>query len=327
MSATTAPERPFAVHDEAFVDVLGLQPRLERLIETDAHEGPVYVADEDALYFTTVPRPRRSGPRVDIRRLALDDERFGLLPQRVTTVRADANAANGMTLAADGRLLVCEQGSLTAPAAITLVDRASGGTEVLVDGWRGLPLNSPNDVVVKGDGTVWFTDPSYGHLQGFRPAPQLDDRVYRYDPRDGDLAVVIDGFDKPNGLAFSPDERILYVGDSGAIHAPGDYDVGRPRHVIACDVGAEGRLERRSRPSRPVPGFPDGVKVDTAGRVYVSCDRGVLVLDPHGLLLGEIAVPGGAVNFTFGGPERNVLLITADDAIWAARLNATGPRP
>ena len=327
MSTPTAPERPFATCDEAFVDVLGPQPRLERVIETDAHEGPVYVADEDALYFTTVPRRRRTGPRVDIRRLALDGERFGLGPERVTTVRADANAANGMTLAGDGRLLVCEQGSLTAPAAITLVDRASGRTDVVVDAWRGLPLNSPNDVVVKGDGTVWFTDPSYGHLQGFRPAPALDDRVYRYDPRDGELAVVADGFDKPNGLAFAAGDRTLYVGDSGAIHAPGDYDAGRPRQVVACDVGADRRLERRRALGAPVPGFPDGIKVDTAGRVYVSCDRGVLVLDPHGALIGEIAVPGGAVNFTFGGPERNVLLITADDAIWAARLNATGPRP
>jgi gluconolactonase len=327
MSAPTAPERPFAVHDEAFVDVLGLQPRLERVIETDAHEGPVYVGDEDALYFTTVPRPRRTGPRVDIRRLALDGERFGLGPQRVTTVRADANAANGMTLARDGRLVVCEQGSQTAPAAITLVDRATGRTDVIVDAWRGLPLNSPNDVVVKGDETVWFTDPSYGHLQGFRPAPALDDRVYRCDPRDGDIAVVADAFDKPNGIAFSPDDRTLYVGDSGAIHAPGDYDAGRRRQVIACDVGADRRLERRRALGAPVPGFPDGIKVDTAGRVYVSGDRGVLVLDPHGLLIGEIAVPGGAVNFTFGGPERNVLLITADDAIWAAHLNATGSQP
>jgi len=294
--------------------------RVDLVIQTDAHEGPVHVAAEDALYFTTVPRPRPAGPRVDIRRLDLST-------RRLTTVRADANAANGMTLAPDGRLLVCEQGSRTTPAAVTLVDRASGRTETLVDGWRGRPLNSPNDVVVKGDGTVWFTDPGYGALQGFRPPPALRDRVYRYDPATGDLAVVADGLDKPNGLAFSPDEGTLYVGDSGAIHGPGDYDPGRPRDVLAFDVTGDGALAAPRTWHRAVPGFPDGIKVDTAGRVYVSCDRGVQVLDPSGALIGEIAVPGGAVSFTFGGPEQNVLLITADDAIWAAHLDMTRPRP
>jgi gluconolactonase len=320
MSATIPTGAAFAVHDGAFLDVLGPSPRLDRVIATAAHEGPVYVAAEDALYFTTVPRPGRSGPRVDIRRLELAS-------RRLSTVREDANAANGMALAADGRLLVCEQGSTSRPAGLTLVDRETGATETLVAGYAGRPLSSPNDVVVARDGGVWFTDPSYGHLQGFRPPPALADAVYRIDPATGDVALVADGFDKPNGLAFSPDEHTLYVGDSGAIHAPGDYDARRPRRLVGFDVLDGGRL-KCGRPLGPaIPGFPDGIKVDAAGRVYVSCDRGVLVLDPDGGLLGEIAVPGGAVNFTFGGPERNVLLITADDAIWAAALQATGPQP
>jgi gluconolactonase len=198
---------------------------------------------------------------------------------------------------------------------------------MLVAGYAGRPLSSPNDVVVARAGAVWFTDPSYGHLQGFRPPPALADAVYRVDPTTGEVALVADGFDKPNGLAFSPDERTLYVGDSGAIHAPGDYDPQRPRHLVAFDVLDGGRLDRR-RPFGPaIPGFPDGIKVDTAGRVYVSGDRGVQVLDSAGRPIGEIAVPGGAVNFTFGGPQRSVLFITADDAIWAAHLQATGPQP
>jgi gluconolactonase len=317
MSATLATGAAFAVHDDAFLDVLGPSPRLELVLETDAHEGPVYAAEEDALYFTTVPLPSARGPRVDIRRLEV-------AVQRLTTVRADANAANGMALAPDGRLVVCEQGSHARPAGITFVDPASGRPEVLVDKWRGLPLSSPNDVVVRADGTVWFTDPSYGHLQGFRPPPALADAVYRVDPSTGEVAVVADGLDKPNGLAFSPDERTLYVGDSGAIHAPGDYDPRRPRRVLAFDVLDGGRLGG-GRPFGPaIPGFPDGIKADGAGRVYVSCTRGVQVLDRAGRLIGEIAVPGGAVNFTFGGPGGDVLLITADDAIWAAHL---GPQP
>jgi gluconolactonase len=232
-----------------------------------------------------------------------------------------------MTLAPDGRLLVCEQGSQTTPAAVTLDDRASGRTETLVDGWRGVPLSSPNDVVVRRDGTVWFTDPSYDHVQRFRPAPRLADRVYRHDPRTGDTAVVADGFDKPNGLVFSPDEHTLYVGDSGAIHAPGDYDERRPHDIVAFDVDDSGRLAGRRVLAVIEPGFPDGIKVDAAGRLYVSSARRVQVFAPDGRLIGEIAVPGGAVNFTFGGPDRNVLLITADDALWAARLSTTGPQP
>jgi gluconolactonase len=198
---------------------------------------------------------------------------------------------------------------------------------MLVAGYAGRPLSSPNDVVVARDGGVWFTDPSYGHLQGFRPPPALADAVYRYDPASAAIAVVAAGLDKPNGLAFSPDERTLYVGDSGAIHAPGDYDSNRARRVLAFDV-VDGRELRDERVfADRIPGFPDGLKVDSTGRVYVSCERGVQVFDTGGELLGEIAMPGGAVNFTFGGPDRNVLLITADDAIWAAHLQATGPQP
>jgi gluconolactonase len=310
----------FAAHDPAFHDVAGPAARLELVVDTDAHEGPVYVAAEDALYFTTVPRPGADGPIVDIRRL-------DLTTRRLATVRADANAANGMTLGSDGRLVVCEQGSTSRLAGLTLVDRKTGATEMLVAGYAGRPLSSPNDVVVARDGAVWFTDPSYGHLQGFRPPPALADAVYRYDPASTEITVVADGFDKPNGLAFSPDERTLYVGDSGAIHAPGDYDADRPRGLVAFDVVDGARLAGRRPFAAPVPGFPDGMAVDTAGRVYVSCERGVQVFGGGGRLLGEIAVPGGAVNFTFGGPDRNVLLITADDAIWAAHVNASGPQP
>jgi gluconolactonase len=285
---------------------VGVQ-QLTRVVETDAHEGPVYVTGEDALYFTT----RR--PDVAIKRLALDGGRFPLEPGRITTVRAATNVANGMALDAEGRLVVCEQGTLWESAAITRVDRATGSVETVVDKWLGLRLNSPNDVVVKRDGTIWFTDPSYGYLQGFRPAPQVGDHVYRYDPRSGALSVVADGFDKPNGLAFSPREDVLYVGDNG-----------NPRHIVAFDVLHGRRLTRGRVLAGSTPEHPDGLKVDADGRVYASAADGVRIFDPSGDQLGTIAVPG-AVNFTFGGPDRNVLFITADDAIWAAVLDTAGP--
>jgi gluconolactonase len=317
----------FQVADRAFRAVLGDEARLERAVATDAHEGPVYVAREDALYFTSLPRvtdvPAPRDRTVAIRRLALDGGCFPLEPERVTTLVDRTNTANGMTLDGEGFLVVCEQGTRSEHAAIGRIDTASGRHETLVDQWGGLRLNSPNDVVVAADGAIWFTDPSYGHLQGFRPEPQVGDFVYRWDPVTDRLAVVADGFDKPNGLAFSPDASVLYVTDSGANQAEGSYHAARPHHIQAFDVAGGRRLVNRRLFAVTTPGFPDGIKVDAEGRVYASSFSGVQVLTPEGDLIGQIRVPG-AVNFAFGGPDRNVLFITADDAIWAATLAVSG---
>ena len=270
---------------------------LHLVAETDAHEGPVHAADEGALYFTSLP----TGGHSAIRRL-------DLRTRAVTTLVADANGANGMTMDREGRLVVCEQGGLDSPARITRRDRATGAAETLADSRRGRRLNSPNDVVVAADGAVWFTDPSYGHLQGFRPPPELGDLVYRLDPASGEPDVVADGFDKPNGLAFSPDEDVLYVTDSG-----------RPNHVKAFDVAGVRRLAGERVFAVTGPGFPDGIKVDAGGRVHVSAASGVLVYSPAGGRLGEIPVPG-AVNFAWGAP--GLLYITTDTAVWSAELGA-----
>jgi gluconolactonase len=253
----------------------------ELIAETDAHEGPVYAADEHALYFTSVGG-------TEIRRL-------DLASRGLDVVRAGDDHANGMTMGPDGRLLVCLQGSMTEPARIAAVDRRTGETETVVDAWRGRPLNSPNDVIVASDGAIWFTDPSYGWLQGFRPQPQLPDQVYRYD---GELHAAARGFVKPNGLAFSPDERTLYVGDSET-----------------SELWALDRRGGRRRFAAIANGYPDGLKADRAGRVYTTSADGVQIFDPGGALLDEIPLPG-AVNFAFG---RDFLFITSDTAVWAAR--------
>jgi gluconolactonase len=281
---------------------------LEKLVEVDAHEGPVYVEEEHALYFTTLPTP---GLRVSIKRL-------DLATLDVSVVREDANGANGMTLAADGRLLVCEQGTPDDRARISAVDRESGTAETVMDELAGLPLNSPNDIVVARDGSIWFTDPSYGYLQGFKPEPAHGDYVYRFDGER--LAVVEDSFDKPNGLAFSPDESILYVGDSGANHELGTFDPSRPHHIRAFDVVDGRRLVNGRLFATITPGFPDGIKVDSEGRVYSSSFSGVQVFAPDGELLEVVPLPG-AVNFAFGGSN---LYVTTDIAIWAVGLSAKG---
>jgi gluconolactonase len=304
---TPPPTLAFEVHEPEFESVLGDEPRLVKLADVDAHEGPVYARAEHALYFTSLP------PDARLKRLDVESG-------EITVVRDDLVAPNGMTLDRAGRLVICEQGSTSEPARISALDLHTGDLETLVDEWGGLALDSPNDVVVKSDGSVWFTDPSYGWLQGFRPEPEAGDHVYRYDPGSGRLTVVADSFEKPNGIAFSPDEQTLYVTDSGANQEPGSFHPGLPHHIVAFEL----RDGRHLGPGRLFavinPGFPDGLKVDLRGRVYASSWRGVQVFNPAGDLIGEIHLPG-AVNFAFGGPGGNVLYITADTAVWAAVLN------
>jgi gluconolactonase len=315
---TAVRDSAFLTCDAAFADVLGDAPRLTQLAAVDAHEGPVYFADEDALYFTTFPRSTVGrSPSVQIKRLSLDR------PEHVSVVVAAANGANGMAADGDGALIVCEQGSRRQPARIARVDRLTGESETVVEHWRGLRFNSPNDVVVASDGAIWFTDPAYGYVQGFRPPPEVGDYVYRHDPTSGETTVVADSFDKPNGIAFSPDEGVLYVTDSGANQEPGSYYPRRPHHIKAFDVLDRRRLSGERLFAVVAPGFPDGLKVDRDGRVYSSAFSGVQVFAPDGRLLGEIRLPG-TVNFCFGGPERDLLLITTDTAVWAAALAAKG---
>jgi gluconolactonase len=233
---------PFVAHRDKFHKILGPDFQRPVLIETNAHEGPVYVAREHALYFTTVPEPGPSN--IAIMRLQLGGERFPFTPLSLETVRQPSNMANGMTLDRKGRLVICEQGTRTEPARISRMDLKTRALETVVDQWRGLHFNSPNDVVVKSDKTVWFTDPNYGEIQGFKPPPEIGAFVYRHDPTTGETAVVADSFNKPNGLAFSPDESVLYITDTGANQAPGTYRSaicrGEPRLSGRHQAGHEG---------------------------------------------------------------------------------------
>lgn len=323
----------FISYSKEFDEVTGHDPKFYTVIETNAHEGPVYVKDEDALYFTTVPAdsniPLQGFKEVAIKRISLDSDQFPLAPEAMTTVSDASNMANGMTLDREGRLVICEQGTKSTPARISRMNLETGGVETVVDEWRGLRFNSLNDVVVKSDGTVWFTDPSYGASQGFKDAPMIGDYVYRYDPAKEQISVVADSFNRPNGLAFSPDESILYINDSAAIQGSGGYFVNLPHHIRAFDV-LDGRHLLNDRLFAVVtPGIPDGLKVDSAGRVYSSAASGLLVYNTVGDLIGEIIAPGVA-NFTFGGSGNNVLYMMADTIIWSAEIKAVGatrPQP
>jgi gluconolactonase len=313
----------FTVYREEFRAVLGSRFQRSTLMETNAHEGPVYVAAEHALYFTTVPEP--GSKNIAIKRVQLVGEEFPFNATALDTIQSPSNMANGMTLDRDGHLMICEQGTRQAPARISRMDLKTRSLATVVDQWRGLHFNSPNDVVVKSDRTVWFTDPDYGEIQGFKGVPEVGAYVYRHDPATGETAVVADSFNKPNGLAFSPDESVLYVTDTGANQAPDTYFVGLPHHIRAFDV-LDGRHLRNERLFAVVsPGVPDGIKLDVQGRVYTSSATGVQVFTPEGDLLGEITAPGVA-NFTFGGPNNDVLFILCDTLIWQAKLQVAGVR-
>lgn len=161
----------FTAFLDGFRKVLGKDFKRFVLVETNAHEGPVYVAGEHALYFTPAPEP---GPKnIAIMRLALNGKRFPFRPGKLEVVRKPSNMANGMSLDRRGRLLICEQGRLDERARISRINLKTRALETIVDAWRGLPFNSPNDVVERSDGTIWFTDPNYGELQGFKPAAKI----------------------------------------------------------------------------------------------------------------------------------------------------------
>jgi gluconolactonase len=321
MQGTTTAPAGFVRHDPAFVSVIGDRPELTRVLGTAAHEGPTVLGN--ALYYTTA---REAGRETRIMRVALDET--GRPTGTSAVVDAAATMPNGMTAHPDGRrLLVCEQGDHREPACLSAIDPTTGARQVLVAEVGGAPLNSPNDVAVGPDGVIWFTDPSYGHLQGFRPAPRRRDAVYRLDPFSGTVTAVADAFDKPNGIVVAPDGRELYVTDSGADRGDGVLVPGRPHHVMAYAIDGDGGLRRPRVVAATGPGTPDGLKVDAAGNLYVSSNDGVVVVRPDGRSLGVIAVPG-VVNFTFGGPASSHLLyMTADTAIWVACLAVTGPPP
>ncbi len=291
------------VYDRRFRDLTLPNARMERLF-TGAlwTEGPVWFADGHYLLFSDIPNNRI---------LRWVDG------AAVTIFRSPSRFANGNTRDTQGRLVSCEHGS----RSVTRTE-PDGSITTLADRYNGRRLNSPNDVVVSRDGAVWFTDPPYGILSDYEGAKadseQDGNYVYRVDPVTGAAAVAVSDFDKPNGLAFSPDQGTLYVADSGASHTDGG-----PRHVRKFRV-SDGRLSGGEVFARISPGVPDGFRVDAGGNAWISCGDGVLCYSSEGELLGKILVPETVANLTFGGPRRNRLFIVAHTSLYAIYVNARG---
>jgi len=192
-----------------------------------------------------------------------------------------------------------------------------------VSKFDGKRLNSPNDVVVKSDSTIWFTDPPYGILSDYEGKQDSSEYggayVFRFDPADSSLTVVANDFDKPNGLAFSPDESKLYVVDTGASH-----DLKGPHHIRIFDVVNGNNLAGGQVFTEVNPGIPDGIRIDVRGNVWSSAGDGVHCYSPSGGLLGKIKIPEPVSNLTFGGPKRNRLFITATTSLYAVYVGTRG---
>ena len=294
----------FELFDERFRTILRPDSRLERLATGATwSEGPVYFHEDDSVIWSDIP-----GNRL-LRWSARDGLSEHLKP---------AHFQNGHTRDLDGGLLACSHGER---AVIKL--EPDGSWRVLVNQFQGKRLNSPNDIIVKSDGTIWFTDPPYGLIQpneGYGGTPEQPGCfVYRFDPRTAHLEAVITDMVKPNGLAFSPDESILYVSDTGASHDPNG-----PHHVRAYDV-LEGSRCANGRVFTVIePGLPDGFRLDRQGWLFVSSEDSVQVFAPTGERLGKILVPERVGNLTFGGPSKDRLFIAASSSLYAIHLNTQG---
>lgn len=266
-------------------------------------EGPVYFGDQRCLIWSDLPSNR----------MLRWDEETG----QVTTFRSPSNFSNGNTRDREGRLVTCEHRG----RRVTRTE-LSGKITVLADSYQGKRLNSPNDVVVKSDGTVWFTDPTYGisaEYEGGKAESEIGScNVYRFDPRSGDLRIVVDDFSRPNGLAFSPDESILYIADSGFWPNPE-----APHHIRAFDVAGD-QLKNSRVLAEVSPGIPDGFRVDADGNLWTSAGDGVQCFTSGGDLIGKIRIPEKVANVCFGGPARDRLFICGHTSLYSIHLNTRG---
>jgi gluconolactonase len=292
----------FEIIDRRFAHyVLGNAPLVELAAGFRWIEGLVWMGDANCLLFQDLPRDRTMRWIEDA---------------GVSVYRAPSGYANGQTRDPNGRLISCSHRE-----RCLFRTEYDGSVTRLVDRHAGKKLNAPNDVVVKSDGSIWFTDPLYGiqsDYEGGRQTSEQPAAVYRFDPATGEIAIVADDFDGPNGLAFSPDETRLYIAETG------DQQTDDPRQYIRAFAVTERGLRGGDVFHKIEPGYADGLCVDEDGNVWSSAADGVHCIAPDGALLGKILVPYRVSNLTFGGLHRNRLFIGGSHTLYAIFLNRRG---
>jgi gluconolactonase len=298
----------FETIDERFEACYVGHARVERLW-TGARwsEGPAWFAGGRYLIWSDIPNNRML--------------RFDETDGSVSVFREPSNNSNGNTVDRQGRLVTCEH----LGRRVTRTEH-NGSVTVVADRYDGKKLNSPNDVVVKADGSIWFTDPPYGILIDYEGATSPSEqaggacRVYRVDPQSGVVGVVADDFVKPNGIAFSPDERQLYIVDTGVTHMKSG-----PKHIRRFDVGSDGRTLKNSKIfAECTAGLFDGFRLDRDGRIWTSAGDGVHCYDPDGTLIGKIHIPEMVANVCFGGGRLNRLFICGTTSLYSVYLAVNG---
>lgn len=296
-------EELYDIRDPRFLDCVVIYAGMEEIASGCRWtEGPVWFQDHGVLLFSDIPNERI----------------LRWVPGQGTSVfRQPSNFANGHTRDRQGRLVSCEHGT----RRVTRTE-ADGSLTVLANSFEGKKLNSPNDVVIRSDGSIWFTDPTYGILsdyEGYRTEPEQGARnVFRLDPATGALTCVVDDFTQPNGLCFTPDEKKLYIAESGSSH-----DDTVPSIIRVFDVEGD-RLSGGDVFCTIDNGLPDGIRCDANGNLWSSAGDGVHVFSPEGELLGKIRIPQRVANLTFGGPRRNRLFITATSSVYLVYVAANG---
>ncbi|KAL7757126.1 hypothetical protein ACKLNR_014119 [Fusarium oxysporum f. sp. zingiberi] len=293
------------VHHKDFNSILGSSPGIELLLQIDeypfAHEAGVFLAQTNELFITSNQFKSETGEnKVQISKISLGS---GTESTKLENIDCDLiHYANGGVNYEDG-ILLCAQGSGTSPSGLFHIQASPPyTTKPVLTSYLGKPFNSVNDVVVHEDGSIWFTDPSYGHDQGYRPRPSLPSQVYRYDLATKSIRAVADGFGRPNGICFSPDQKTVYITDTDQVRGAW-IDHSRAASIYAFDVihrHGQPFLANRRLFAYADSGIPDGIKCDTSGNVYSGCPDGIHVWSPGGILLGKIVIPGGVANFCFG---------------------------
>ncbi|MEL6435312.1 MAG: SMP-30/gluconolactonase/LRE family protein [Pseudomonadota bacterium] len=292
----------FEVHDPIFATyVLGNAPVKQLATGFDWVEGPVWFGDANCLLFSDIPSNR-------IMRWSPDT--------CISTYRQPSNFSNGHTRDREGRLVSCEH----LGRRVTRTEH-DGTITVIADQFDGKPLNSPNDVIVKSDGSIWFSDPHYGIMMDYEGSKSEQENaclVYRADPDAGALEPMVTDLHCPNGLAFSPDEATLYVADTGRMFGTD------PQQLYAYDMGSDGRPSNGSAFFKVDAGISDGFRLDGDGNIWSSAGDGVHCISPDGRLLGKILVPEVVSNVCFGGRAKHQLFITASTSIYTIHLNRRG---